>query len=54
MEEDLIALVRGDVVDNRCGYHLVSFEMKLTEWLLLKLVITEPVPTFGVIESVPG
>ena len=54
MEEGLIALVWGDVINNGCGYHLISFEMKLTEWLLLKLVITEPVPTFGVIESVPG
>lgn len=54
MEEGLIALVWGDMVDDRCGYHLVSFEMKLTEWLLLKLVITESVPAFGVIEAVPG
>jgi len=54
MKEGLITLVRSDMVDDRCGYYLISPEMKLAEWLLLKLVITEPVPAFSVIEAVPG
>lgn len=54
MEEGLIALVWGDMVDDRCGYHLVSFEMKLAQRLFLKLMIAEPVPALGVIEVVPG
>ena len=54
MEECLIALVRDDMVDDRCGYHLVSFEMKFTQGLFLKLVITESIPALSVIEVVPG
>jgi len=54
MEESLITLMWFDVIYNGCGYHLISPEMKLAEWLLMKLVITEPVPAFGVIEAVPG
>jgi len=53
MEECLIALVRGDVVDDRCGYHLVSFEMKFAQGLFLKLVIAESIPALSVIEVVP-
>ncbi|GKI48279.1 hypothetical protein NUBL2888_46380 [Klebsiella pneumoniae] len=54
MEEVFIALVRFDVINNGCGYHLISSEVKLAEWLLLKLVITQPVPPFSVIEMMPG
>jgi len=54
MKEGLITLVWFDMINNSCGYYLISFEMKLAECLLLKLVITKPVPAFGVIESVPG
>jgi len=54
MEEGLITLVWLDVINNGGGYHLISPAMKLAEWLLLKLVIAEPVPAFGVIEAVPG
>jgi len=53
MEEGHITLMWFDVINNSCGYHLISPEMKLAEWLLMKLVITEPVPTLGVIEAVP-
>ena len=53
VEEVFIALVWFDVVNNGCGYHLISPEVKLAEWLLLKLVISQPVPTFGVIEMMP-
>ncbi|GMX06960.1 hypothetical protein LOCUS_41550 [Klebsiella pneumoniae] len=54
MEEGFIALVRFDVINNGCGYHLISPEVKLAKWLLLKLVITQPVPPFSVIEMMPG
>ncbi|HIH3409728.1 hypothetical protein [Escherichia coli] len=54
MKERLVTLVWFDVINNGCGYHLISPEMKLAEWLFLQLVIAEPVPPFGVIESVPG
>lgn len=54
MKEGLIALVRGDMVNDGCGYHLISFEMKLTKRLFLKLMIAELVPVLGVIEVVPG
>ena len=40
MEQYVIALVRFDVVNDGCGYHLITPEVKLTQWLLLKLVIT--------------
>jgi len=49
MEEGLITLMWFDVINNGCSYYLISFEMKFAEWLLLKLVITEPVPAFSVI-----
>ncbi|MER1350072.1 hypothetical protein KJR81_26520, partial [Klebsiella pneumoniae] len=39
---------------NGCGNHLISSEVKLAEWLLLKLVITQPIPPFSVIEMMPG
>jgi len=54
MKEGLITLVRGDMVDDRCGYYLISLEMKLTQRLFLKLMMTESVPALGVIEAVPG
>jgi hypothetical protein len=53
VEEGFIALVRFDVINNGCGYHLISPEVKLAEWLFLKLVITQPVPPFSVIEMMP-
>jgi len=54
MKKRLISLMRGDVVNNSCRNHLIASEVELTEWLLLKLVIAEPVPALGVIEVVPG
>jgi hypothetical protein len=54
VEKGFIALVRFDVINNGCGYHLISSEVKLAEWLLLKLVITQPIPPFSVIEMMPG
>jgi len=54
MKECLVSLMRGDVVNDSCGYHLIASEVELTERLFLKLVIAEPVPALRVIEVVPG
>jgi len=54
VKERLFTLVWFDVINNGCGYHLISPEMKLAQWLLLKLVITEPIPTLGIIKTMPG
>jgi hypothetical protein len=54
VEEGFIALVRFDVINNGGRYHLISPEVKLAEWLFLKLVITQSIPPFSVIEMMPG
>jgi len=54
MKESLVSLMRGDVVNNSCGNHLIASEVELAERLLLKLMITEPVPALSVIEVMPG
>ena len=54
MEEGFIALVRGDVVNDGSGYHLVSLEMKFAERLLLQLVVAKAIPALRVIEVMPG
>ena len=54
MEECFIAFMWRDVVNDGSGYHLVSFEMKLTERLLLQLVVAKPIPALRVIEVMPG
>lgn len=54
MKQCVIALVRFDMVNDGCGYHLITSEVKLTQWLLLKLMITQAIPTLSVVEVMPG
>lgn len=49
MEKYVITLMRFDVVNDGCGYHLITLEMELAQRLLLKLVISQPIPSLGVI-----
>lgn len=54
MKECFIALIQSDVLKDGGWHHLITLEIKLAQWLFLRLVIVQAVPALGVVEVMSG
>lgn len=53
VEQCVITFMWCDVVNDACGDYLVALEVKLAQRLLLELVISQTIPTLGIVEVMP-